>query len=211
MYFRILNNEASGELSYLLADQTGSEAVLIDPKGRDLPVLSALLSEQNLHLRWVLRTHHHDGLQPKEPDMLAALGAPLVQGDKPHDDSVLAFGDDYIDIINTPGHTRTCLSFRWLDRLFCGGLLSVTACPHQPLPADPEALWDSVTQRIFTLADETLLFFGHAQHARLVSTVLEQRRWNPYFSCQTRDEYLARIMALPDHESLIQKSSGTTR
>ena len=27
---------------------------------------------------------------------------------------------------------------------FCGGLLAVDACPHQPQPALPEALWDSV-------------------------------------------------------------------
>ena len=33
---------------------------------------------------------------------------------------------------------------RGRDRPFCGGLLAVDACPHQPQPALPEALWDSV-------------------------------------------------------------------
>ena len=66
MYFRILNNEASGELTYLLADQDAREAVLIDPRGRDLPLLAALLAERELRLRWVLRTHHHDQLNPQE-------------------------------------------------------------------------------------------------------------------------------------------------
>ena len=57
-------------------------------------------------------------------------------------------------------------------------------------------MWDSVTQRIFTLPDETLLFAGHERRARAVSTVLEQRRWHPQFAALTRDEFLAQ-MATP--------------
>lgn len=208
MYFRILNNEASGELTYLLADQDAREAVLVDPHARDLPVLLALLAERDLRLRWVLRTHQHDALQPNECAKLARLSAPLVQGDTLSvlalaDDAVLPFGDELVRIVPTPGHTPSCLSFSWRDRVFCGGLLAVTACPHQPCPAAPEALWDSVTQRIFTLPDETLLFAGHEQRVRAVSTVLEQRRWHPFFANLTRDEFLAHMLALSEKKLLV--------
>lgn len=203
VYFRILNNEASGALTYLLADLDAREAVLIDPHASDLPLLLALLAERELRLCWVLRTHHHDALQPGEFEQLAFLGAPVVQGDvlaalNLVHEATLPFGDELVRVLVTPGHTPGCLSFGWRDRLFCGGLLAVTACPHQPRPAEPEALWDSVTQRVFTLPDETLLFAGHAQRARAVSTVLEQRRWHPFFADLTRDEFLARMAALPD-------------
>lgn len=203
MYFRILSNDASGELTYLLADLDAREAILIDPHGRDLPLLSALLDERELHLCWVLRTHHHDALQPDEPAQLAQLGAPLVQGDTLaaldlSDGVVLPFGNELVRIMTTPGHTPSCLSFGWRDRLFCGDLLALTACPHQPRPAEPEALWDSMKQRIFSLPDETLLFAGHEQHARAVSMVLEQRRCHPYFAGLTRDEFLAQMAALPE-------------
>lgn len=202
MYFRILNNEASGELTYLLADQDAREAVLIDPRGRDLPLLAALLAERELRLRWVLRTHHHDQMNPLEATLLAGLGAPLVQGDaygsaeSVQDGQALALGDELVRVLFTPGHTHGCLSFAWRDRLFCGGLMAVDACPYQPLPAAPEALWDSVTQRVFNLPDETLLFAGHERRARAVSTVLEQRRWHPFFAGVSRDEFLARVAAL---------------
>lgn len=204
MYFRILNDEATGLLTYLLADLAKRQAVLIDPHAADLAVLTALLSERDLRLNWVLRTHHHDGLQPHEAATLCRLGAPLIQGDaaaqapqgKLDDDTTLLFGDEVIRVLTTPGHTTACLSFGWRDRLFCGGLLAVTACPHQPLPQAPEALWDSVTQKLFTLPDETLLFAGHEHRARAVSTVLEQRRWHPLFSGLTRDEFLAHTAAL---------------
>ena len=203
MYFRILHDEASGELTYLLADQDAREAVLVDPRGRDLPLLAALLAERELRLRWVLRTHQHDPLHAQEPMQLARLGAPLVQGTAAdnlraaRDGDVLPFGHERVRVLATPGHTAGCLSFAWRDRLFCGGLLAVNTCPHQPVPAQPEALWDSVMQRVFTLPHETLLFAGHERCARAVSTVLEQRRWHPFFAGLSRDEFLARVAALP--------------
>ena len=203
MYFRILYDPSSGELSYLLADADAREAVLIDPRGRDLPLLQSLLAERELRLRWVLRTHQHDKLSHTGPALLAGLGAPVVQGQSAdgvqcaeHGDS-LAFGSEIVCVLATPGHTGNCLSFAWRDRLFCGGLLAVDSCPHQPFPAEPEALWDSVRQKIFTLPDETLLFSGHERQARAVSTVLEQRHWNPLFAGVSRDEYLARVAVLP--------------
>jgi len=204
MYFRILHDEVSGELSYLLADLDAREAVLIDPRGRDLPVLQALLSERELRLRWVLRTHHHDALNPREPGLLGHLGAPVIQGEGSGaavlvaEGAVLPFGGELLRVLATPGHTAGCLSFAWRDRLFCGGLLAVDACPHQPSPAQPEALWDSVVRRVFTQPDETLLFAGHERRSRAVSTVLEQRRWHPFFAGLSRDEFLARVTDLPN-------------
>jgi glyoxylase-like metal-dependent hydrolase (beta-lactamase superfamily II) len=203
MYFLILHDEVSGEMTYLLADTDTREAVLLDPRGRDLPLLQALLAERDLHLRWVLRTHQHDQLMPAEPGLLARLGVPVIQGDSTQrlgaaaEGDVLAFGDELVRVLATPGHTAACLSFAWRDRLFCGGLLGVNACPHQPRPAAPEALWDSVTQRVFKLPDETLLFAGYERRARAVSTVLEQRRWHPFFAGLSRDEFLAQVAALP--------------
>ena len=202
MLFRILHDERSGDLTYLLADLDAREAVLVDPRRRDLAVLAALLAEQDLRLCQVLRTHEHDALFPGEFDALVRLGAPIVQGapragaQLPADGELLPFGNEHLRVLATPGHTRHCLSFLWRDRLFCGGLLAVDACPHQPCQADPAALWDSVTRRVFTLADETLLFSGHEQRARAVSTVLEQRRWHPHFAQGSRDAFLARAAAL---------------
>lgn len=201
MHFHILHDAHSAELSYLLADLDAREAVLVDPHGRDLPVLQALLNERDLRLRWVLRTHHHDA-SGGERHALAHLGAPLVQGDgapgthrAAHGD-VLCFGHEHLRVLATPGHTLGCLSFAWRDRLFCGGLLAVDACPHQPYPAAPEALWDSVTQGVFLLPMETLLFAGHERRARAVSTVLEQRLWHSLFAGLSRDDFLARAEAM---------------
>jgi sulfur dioxygenase len=198
MYFRLLHDEASGMVSYLLADLDGGEAVLVDPRAGDLPVLEAMLDEQRLSLRWVLRTHEHDQLLPGEAEAIAALGAPVVVHRLPvADGGVLVFGHEHLRALATPGHTAGCLSYLWRDRLFCGGVLAVDGCPFQPRPALPEALWDSVTRGIFALPDETLLFSGHAQQARAVCTLHEARRAHAWFAHASRDEFLARVRALP--------------
>lgn len=193
MYFRLLHDDASGSVSYLLADLESAQAVLIDPRGADVPLLRAMLDEHRLALRWVLRTHEHDALLPRpELAALAALGAPCVMHHVP-EETLLPLGHEHVEVMATPGHTAGCLSFRWRDRLFCGGLLAVDACPFQPVPADPAALWDSVTRQVFPLPDETLLFAGHALQGRAASTVFEQRRWHPWFGAASRDAFLARM------------------
>ena len=53
-----------------------------------------------------------------------------------------------------------------------------------------------MTRGVFTLPVETLLFAGHAPRARVVSTVLEQRRWHPFFAGQSRDGFLAQMARL---------------
>jgi len=204
MYFRILHDETHGVMSYLLADLEAGEAVLVDPRSADIPVLTAMLNEHHLRLRWLLRTHEHDDLLAGEAAALDQLGAPRIQHRLPRqarcadgEPDTLTFGNELLKVLITPGHTPGCLSFLWRDRLFCGGLLSVDTCPFQPRPALPEALWDSVSRQVFTLPGETLLFAGHAAQGRAVSNVFEQRRWHPWFGCVTRDEFLARVQTLP--------------
>ena len=206
MYFRLLHDERSGAVSYLLADLDAGEAVLIDPRGADVPLLGAMLDEHQLRLRWLLRTHEHDALLTGEAAALDGLGAPRIQHHLPAaaaaaageaEQGVLTFGNEHVQVLQTPGHTAGCLSYLWRDRLFCGGLLAVDACPFQPRPALPEALWDSVVNDVFKRPAETLLFTGHAQRSRAVSNVLEQRRWHPWFGGATRDEFLARVHELP--------------
>jgi glyoxylase-like metal-dependent hydrolase (beta-lactamase superfamily II) len=194
MYFRQLHDESTGLASYLLADLDAAQAVLIDPRAADVPVLAAMLDEHRLRLRWVLRTHAHDAQLPLERPVLTTLGAPIVEhGTREAARALVDFGAEQLRVLPTPGHTEGCLSFLWRDRLFCGGLLAADACPHQPRPALPDALWRSVTQMVFTLPAETLLFGGHSRRGRLVSTVLEQRRWHPWFGRASRDDFLTRL------------------
>jgi glyoxylase-like metal-dependent hydrolase (beta-lactamase superfamily II) len=194
--FRLLHDAASGCMGYLLADGGAGEAVLIDPRGADVPALRALLAEHRLRLRWILRTHEHDAMLLRESSALVALGAPVVERQVPHGGSgSIRFGGEDVQVLATPGHTATCLSFAWRDRVFCGGLMAADTCPYQPWPVQPEGMWNSVQRHIFPLPDETLLFSGHSLKARVVSTVKEQRLNHPWFAQTSRESFLARARA----------------
>ena len=200
MYFRILHDESSGHTSYLLADLDTRACALVDARGVDVPVLRAMLDEHQLHLHWLLHTHEHESSTAADAAALEWLGAPRVEHPlparplSPHGEiNTLVFGNELLQAIPTPGHTAGCLSFLWRDRLFCGDLLSVDACPYQPRPMWPEALWESATRHVFTLPGETLLFCGHTTRGRAVSSVLEQRHWHPWLGGTTRVEFLAGV------------------
>ena len=70
---------------------------------------------------------------------------------------------------------------------------TVVIAALQPYALAPDLLWESVTQRLFTLPGETLLFSGHVSNANAVSTVFERRRWHPLFARLTRDEFIAQM------------------
>jgi len=208
MYFRVLHNQASGFTSYLLGDTTKNEAVLIDPRIADVAVTRAILNDQRLRLTSILFTHEHEqaknqsasksDIVPVNADVLAAY-ASFHDGDieldaKP-ENGLLTFGNEVLRIIKTPGHTRNCQSFLWRDRLFCGDLLTVDCCPHQPRPVSADEMWNSVTQNVFLLPAETLLFSGHTKQAKFLSSVLEQRLWHPWFAGTTRDTFFIRVAA----------------
>lgn len=198
MYFRILHDESSGSASYLLADLEAGEAVLIDPHAADLAILRAMLDEHALRLRWILRTHEHDACAGDDLAALSTFDVPVVQHDTPAAAAgSLGFGREHLHVMATPGHTAGCLSFRWRDRLFCGGLLWPDTCPTAPHAADPQSLWHSVSKAVFSLPCETLLFAGHGHRGHIVSVVGEQRRWHPWFGRASRDEFLARLQRIP--------------
>jgi sulfur dioxygenase len=193
MYFRMLLNERSAQITYLLADLEAAEAVLIDPCSADAGVIQAMLDEHHLKLTGVLCTDGHNRCQPQWAAWVSAL--PAAQG-LPMDLSVsdgdtLVFGAEHLRVLATPGHTDLGMSYQWRDRVFCGDLLTPMACTERPGVSNASAWWDSVCHKVLNLPPETLLFNGHTQQAGSVSNVLTQRRHHPWFAGLRRDDALA--------------------
>jgi glyoxylase-like metal-dependent hydrolase (beta-lactamase superfamily II) len=124
----------------------------------------------------------------------AVLNVPTIERVAPPGRAI-AFGGELVHVLSTPGHTDHCLSFRWRDRLFGGGLLAVGACPFQPCPALPEALWDSVHEQVFDTRPRRAWPLKSSVSGGSVSTVFEERRWHPWLGAG-RDDFLARVAAM---------------
>jgi sulfur dioxygenase len=208
--FRQLFDPTSSTYTYLLACDRTREAVLIDPvldqHERDL----ALLAELGLRLRWLLDTHVHADHVTAASQLKAALAdgpavttavglaceaegyeRALSHGER------LTFGDEHLDVIATPGHTRGSMSFLWRDKLFTGDALLIGGCGRTDFQGgDAGQLYDAVTQRLFPLPGETLVYPAHDYKGRRVSCIAEEREGNPRLAGKTRDEFIALMAGL---------------
>ncbi|MCE5393188.1 MAG: MBL fold metallo-hydrolase [Acidithiobacillus sp.] len=210
MFFRQLFEEESSTYTYLLADSTWRDAVVIDAVDRQAESIRKILAAEDLRLTHILETHLHADHISAARILREQTGAKVVLSREAHadcadltveDGDFVVLGDDVIRILATPGHTPESLSFRWHDRVFTGDALLIGGCGRTDFQGgDAGTLYDSITQKLFTLPDETLVYPGHDYKGRWVSCIGEERRNNPRLAGKTREEFI-QIMAnlhLPD-------------
>jgi rhodanese-related sulfurtransferase len=108
-----------------------------------------------------------------------------------NDGDVFMLGDEKIKAIPTPGHTPGCTSFLWRDRLFSGDSLLIGGCGRTDFQGgDAGALYDSITQRLFTLPGDTLVYPGHDYQQRWISNIIQERTTNPRLANKTREQFI---------------------
>lgn len=202
LLFRQLFDPESSTYTYLIADSQTSEAVLIDAVleqvDRDLQVLDDL----GLTLRYCLETHIHADhitgagklrqqtgcriIVPSNATAGSADGA-LV------DNETLTIGAVQIKAIATPGHTDNHLAYLIDDTyLLTGDALLIRGCGRTDFQSgNAGILYDTVTSRLFTLPENTLVYPAHDYKGRTVSTIGEEKRLNPRFANRSRDQFIA--------------------
>jgi len=191
MLFRQLFDKTSSTYTYLLASRTGGEALLIDPVLEQFDRDQTLLRELDLTLRYTLETHvHADHItaanlfrkeQGSEVAVSAATGATTADIEL-EDGDIVRFGSMTLEVFSTPGHTSGCVTYvcREQNMAFTGDALLIRGCGRTDFQqGDAAVLFDSVRNRIFSLPDETRLFTGHDYKGRMVTTVGEEKRFNP--------------------------------
>lgn len=191
LLFRQLFDPESATYTYLLADRDAGEAVLIDPVYEQVRRDAALLEELGLKLRYTLETHVHADHVTGAWMLRQSAGCGIALSAKSgaegadrhleHGEQV-AFGGRHLEVRATPGHTDGCLTYILDDNsmAFTGDCLLIRGSGRTDFQqGDPGIMYHSVHEQIFTLPDGCLLYPGHDYRGLTVTSVAEEREFNP--------------------------------
>lgn len=198
--FRQFFDPETSSYTYLIADQQLGDAILVDPVLEQVDRDLESLEELGLKLRYCLETHLHadhitgagklrqqTGCQvivPKNPAVTKADRS-LVGGE------ILEVGSVIIEAIFTPGHSASHIAYLVnKTHLLTGDALFIRGCGRTDFQGgDPGTLYDVVTERLFTLPNDTFVYPAHDYKGRTVSTIGEEKRLNPRFS-RSRSQFI---------------------
>jgi sulfur dioxygenase len=195
--FRQLFDPSSSTYTYLLADRKRGEAVVIDPVFEQVRRDAALIAELGLRLVYSLETHIHADhvtgaslLRQRTGCRIALSADSGAEGADRYlvPDDVIAFGGRSLQVRRTPGHTNGCLTYVLDDRsmAFTGDCLLIRGSGRTDFQqGDPQAMYRSIHQQIFTLPDDCLLYPAHDYRGLTVTSVGEERRFNPRLGGET--------------------------
>ena len=200
MIFRQMFDSVSSTFSYLLASRRGGEALIIDPVIEKVDRYLQLVKELDLKLVKAVDTHMH-------ADHVTGLGALrdrtqciTVMGEQSKVDVVsmrVAEGDKLqidglaLDAIYTPGHTDDSYSFLMEDRVFTGDTLLIRGTGRTDFQnGDARAQYDSIFNKLLKLPEPTFVYPAHDYKGDTVSTIGEERAFNPRLQVKSLDEYV---------------------
>lgn len=189
LIFRQLFDPISSTYTYLLGNS--SEALLIDPVFEQARRDAALIEELGLRLVMTLETHvHADHItaawlhRQRSGSRIALARAGNAEGADvylQHGDSV-AFGRRQLQVRATPGHTNGCLSYVLDDETmaFTGDCLLIRGSGRTDFQqGDAGTMYQSVHTQLLSLPSDCLLYPGHDYRGLTVTSVAEERRYNP--------------------------------
>ncbi|MGZ3181016.1 MAG: MBL fold metallo-hydrolase [Telluria sp.] len=200
----------SSTFTYILFVPGQREAVIIDPVDHNLDRDLAHLRRLDLNLRFVLETHAHADHVTSAGRLReltgAQAGVPSGCGIPPaevqlNDGDVVRFGAaEEIRVLHTPGHTAGSVSYLWRGNVFTGDTLLIDGCGRTDFQSgSADALYDSISNRLFALPDDTLVWPAHDYKGQSVSTIGWEKRHNTRLANRSRAEFveLMRNLNLP--------------
>jgi sulfur dioxygenase len=192
MIFRQLFERESSTYTYLIACEKTREAVLIDTVKSETEQYLRLLKELNLNLKYVLDTHTHADHITAAGDLRQQTGACTLLGEEAHSTCVsqsMKEGDEFrigeltITAWHTPGHTDDSYSFLLQENnqtyVFTGDTLLIRGTGRTDFQNGNAKDQYQSLQRLLSLPSDSLVYPGHDYKGWTVSTIVEEKQFNP--------------------------------
>jgi sulfur dioxygenase len=198
--FRQLFDRESSTYTYLLASRNGGEALLIDPVLEQTGRYLKLLEELDLKLVKVIDTHIHADHVSAMGKLRDATRCVTVMGEQSPADVVsmrvsdnekLSIEGLWLTALYTPGHTSESYSFLMDDRVFTGDTLLIRGTGRTDFQnGDPYDQYHSLFERLLKLPEDTFVYPAHDYKGDMVSTIGEEKAFNPRLNVSSVDEYV---------------------
>ncbi|WP_375778210.1 MBL fold metallo-hydrolase [Bradyrhizobium sp. ma5] len=200
MIFRQLFDSVSGTYSYLLASRAGGEALILDPVLEKADRYCKLLQELDLRLVKAVDTHLHADHVTGLGELRDRTQCITIMGEQSKADVVsmrVSDGDRVtieglcLEALYTPGHTDDSYSYLMGDRVFTGDTLLIRGTGRTDFQnGSARAQYDSIFNRLLKLPEETMVFPAHDYKGDTVSTIGEEKRYNPRLQVKSIDDYV---------------------
>ena len=200
MLFRQLFDKVSSTFTYLIASAKGREALIIDPVLENVEQYIKLLNELDLKLVKVIDTHIHADHISGIAELRDKTNCVTVMGDKtPADVVAMQVADEEtikidgleLQAIYTPGHTIESFSFLMNDRVFTGDTLLIRGTGRTDFQnGNAKDAYDSIFNKLLKLPEETILYPAHDYNGKKMSTIGNEKKFNPRLQVNNKNEYV---------------------
>src|SRR5574338_777408 len=192
--------------TYLIGCEHTRKAVLIDPVRENISRYLAFLAYQQLKLEAIVDTHTHADHPTASFQLRDLTQARLVMHRRAPVPAVdqhveqgerIVFGDSSLQVLYTPGHTPDSISLYTGERVYTGDVLLIGGTGRADFAGgDAGQQYDAITQKLFVLPDETLVYPAHDYRGNHFSTSGQEKKTNPRIAGRTREQYVALMASL---------------
>ncbi|MAG91291.1 Zn-dependent hydrolase [Candidatus Woesearchaeota archaeon] len=206
MFFKQIPVGPMQNFIYLIGDEASKEAAIVDA-GWDIDKLIETANNEKLQIKKIILTHSHYDHVQKVSELADKTKAEIyfheleideikrsikneIKFIKLKDNEEIKVGNIKIKIIHTPGHTIGAICLLFENKLITGDTLFVSAIGRTDLPGgNPIQLFESL-QKLKKLDDNIEIYPGHDYGSTPSSTIGDEKKNNPYFKCNTKEEFM---------------------
>ena len=200
MIFKQVFDTKTSTYTYLIASAKGREAVIIDPVLENVKNYIGLLKDLDLKLVKVIDTHIHADHVTGASKLKQSTNCTTIMGEhtpadmveiKVKDNELINVDGLKIRSIYTPGHTSESYSFLLNKYLFSGDALLINGTGRTDFQnGSSKDSYHSIFDKLLKLPEDTLLYPGHDYNGKKVSTIGNEKKFNPRLQVKNVDEYI---------------------
>jgi len=208
MFFKQVHVGPMQNFSYIIGDEITKEAAVVDA-GWETNKLIDICNNEKFKINKIILTHSHYDHVQKVDELASKTNAavyfyeddhneitrliknPSIKIVKLKNNDEINVGKIKVKVFHTPGHAPGAICLLVENKLITGDTLFVNAIGRTDLAGgDSIKLFESL-QKLKKLKDDVEVYPGHDYGEMPFSTISNEKKNNPYFKCESKEQFLS--------------------